>query len=113
MMQARSETFSETAVHFDLREELCKHGWKGEMTIQEAEQMLGGKPVFSYLVRLGEEKRKFTLSFVAVDSTVRHVHFVLVDWANGIFQNGGPFKGSLGELICYKMNCAVSQMKSV
>lgn len=109
MMKAQLELLLQSAVDFNLKEEFCKHGWKGHLSSHNAEQILKGKSPFSYLIRLGEEKSKFTLSYVRADGAIQHVHFVLVDWVYGIFQNGGPFKATLDVLIRYKMNCTESQ----
>ncbi|HSX04199.1 MAG TPA: SH2 domain-containing protein [Rhabdochlamydiaceae bacterium] len=113
MLKARCGTSSVVAFRFNLNDELNRHGWKGEVNVQEAEQILEGQPAFSYLIRLGEEKSKFTLSFVNQEGAIKHVHFVLVDWVNGIFQNAAPFKAPLGPFILYKMNCSADQARAM
>ncbi|HSX11951.1 MAG TPA: SH2 domain-containing protein [Rhabdochlamydiaceae bacterium] len=99
--------------HFDLNETLHKHGWRGQISIQEADKILAGQPAFSYLVRFGEEKSQFTLSFVHPDGSIRHECFRLVDWARGIFQNAAPYKAPLELLIPYKMRCTASEARAV
>ncbi len=92
--------------HFNINEALNKHGWKGQMSLEEAEKLLSGKPAYTYLIRFGEQKDRFTLTFVHPNGSVKNDTFVLVDWVNGIFANGGYcHRGPLEILIPLKMNC--------
>lgn len=97
-------------VSFNIHATLNKHGWKGQLSLEEAENLLKGKPAYRYLIRIGEQKDKFTLTFVGADGEIKNDIFVLRDWVNGIFANGQPCHvGPLEVLIPLKMDCNPSQ----
>jgi hypothetical protein len=95
---------------FDLHATLNKHGWKGKLSLDEAANRLRRKSAYTYLIRIGEQKEKFTLTFVGPDGQIKNEVFVLIDWINGIFANGNPAHvGPLDILVPLKMNCKPSQ----
>lgn len=101
-------------VYFNINEALAVHGWKGDMSQEEAEKMLAGKPAYTYLTRFGAQKDRFTLTFVSADGLIKNDTFVLVDWINGIFANGGPcHRGPLEVLIPLKMSCPAELARPV
>lgn len=105
-----SSVVAETS--FNINETFSRHGWKGEMSLKDAETALNGKAPFTYLTRFSEQKDKFTLSFVQADGSIKHDIFVLVDWKEGIFANGGPcHRGPLDILVLLKMNCRADQAR--
>lgn len=109
-MEACKEAVNETAT-FDLAATLSRHGWKGEMDLQATEQMLKTRAPYSYLIRLGEDKTKFILSWVNAQGELKHSHFALIDWVNGIFKNLGPYTGTLDFFVLHKLDCTAAQAR--
>lgn len=96
---------------FCLESELCQHAWFPHMTAQEAEQVLKGKPTYTYLLRKSQRNlRKYDISFVNANGKVQHDTFTLVNPKLGIFLNGhGSHLGKLAKVVRDMMHCEKHQ----
>ncbi len=101
------ETFSQ---YYNLNQDLKSHGWQSSMDEIQAEEALEGKPAYTYLLRSSPYRKKYELSFVAVDGKVKHDHCTLIDGVEGVWINACPTHiGSLGKVIRDMMECKLHE----
>lgn len=96
--------------YFDLGKELNNHAWMPYMDSLQAEKILAGKPIYTYLLRPSEFKRGFAISFIQKNGQVKHDHFTLIDPKYGIWRNGGHHHvGILAKVIRDMMDCSMEE----
>jgi len=95
---------------FDLSAELQKHAWFSNITAEGAEELLTGKPMYTYLIRPDEEGTGFCVTFVSPSGKVKHDHFTLIDPVYGVFRNYEPCHvGSLKKVLRDLMHCSLDE----
>ena len=105
--QESSQSAGRTGTKFDADAELQKHSWHPSITALDAEAVLSGKPIFSYLIRPCDYDRGFMISFVNQSGDVVHDHFTLKDPMYGIWANTMPqHVGKLDKVLRDMMGCA-------
>jgi len=86
--------------------------WHGHLNGMACEALLRGAPPLSYLLRAGEERFHFYLSFVYENSfSFKHQPFILDKSSQGWFyRNGGTrYASSLEELIPLILHCEAAE----
>ena len=95
--------------------ELTGHpAWHGSLTGVSSEALLKGLAPYTYLLRTGEEKGHFYISFVKEDLSIKHQPFVLRFSLNGWhYQNtvGAYRPTNVADLIPLMMHCEIAVMK--
>ncbi len=62
--------------------------WYGDISASEAEQLLKDKPCLTYLLRQGENKYSFFISFIQQDGSIKHqVFFLELDHIGWLYRN--------------------------
>ena len=86
--------------------------WNGNLPEKNAEKILQGKGPFTYILRGGEQKYTYFISYVKDDLSVKHQKFVLELDRKGWHYRNGVTKGlaeilekDLEELIPQMMHC--------
>ena len=109
---SNEENPTQTKQGFDLQSSLKNNGWRSNVNPSQAEEILAGKPVYTYLIRPNIEGRGFSISFVQPNGQVKHDHFKLVDPIYGIWRNGMIHHvGKLEKVICDMMECTPFDLK--
>jgi hypothetical protein len=90
--------------------------WIGNVPGLKADKMLRGKKAYQFVLRAGEERDYYYVTFAQEDGSVRHIPFTLWTSAEGWHyennSNGGPFKhASIDDVLhlimhCHKNECA-------
>lgn len=97
---------------FDAIAELKKHAWRQDMTIVEAEEVLAGKPSYTYVTIPRSSERGYLISFVNLNGSIEHHPFTLIDSTHGIWRNSHPqHVGSLSKVICDMMECGLADCR--
>jgi len=105
------------------QEQIEKHpAWRGSLSAMQTESLLERRDVFTYLLRGGEEKNAYYISFVKRDGMIKHQRFTLEydrkGWyyKNGMNTSGTPTEmiaETLPELIPQMMHCSTEDCKIV
>lgn len=105
--QSRQDQSTAPVSRFCLEKELSKHGWFPNLTADAAQEMLYGKPAYTYLLRKSQSNlRKYDISYVDGNGLVRHDTFTLVNPKLGIFLNGNcSHLGKLEKVVRDMMHC--------
>lgn len=111
-----SANVSKTLLH-SIHQEIQNHpAWYGSISGLVADKMLRGrKTPHLYVLRAGENKTDYYLSFILPDLTIRHQPFIITVTAEGwYYENGGtggPYtQESIEDVVhlimhCEKENC--------
>lgn len=82
--------------------------WQGDISASASEKFLEGKPAFTYLLRQGDKKHEYYISFVKPDGSFHHQFFALeLNKLGWVYRNGythGPMKNA-PDLIPMMMHC--------
>jgi len=101
-----SETVEVKQSGYQLESELYQHAWRPGINETQAEKLLEGSSVYTYLLRPSVIGRKFAISFVQLNGKVKHDTFTLVDPKYGIWRNGMEHHvGTLPKVIRDMMDC--------
>ena len=99
----------------DLEHQVLTHkGWKGDISLPEAAQMLEGSSPFTFVLSKGFDKYHYILSFVSETDVVKHKNIrILIFKGQTCFMNGGNRGPSIDidDLIRGCLNCSSSICK--
>lgn len=110
LMLDHTAQMTDTSSAFEVNEELRKHAWYPSINILQAQDLLSGKPAYTYLIRPSDIGRGFSISFVQKNGTVKHDNFTLINPKLGIWLNGHPSHvGKLAKVIRDMMHCSIDQ----
>lgn len=90
--------------------------WVGEVSEEEANQLLKGKSALTYILRSAEKEYAYFISFVQQDQSIKHQYFTLeLDrkgwyYKNGIVYKNGIATGIPTEIISENIDDLIPQM---
>ncbi len=102
----RDQASHHKSTDFDIDFALKKNAWFPNLDPHQAEKLLVGKSVYTYLLRPNVIGRGFSISFIHPNGTIHHDNFTLIDPRYGIWRNAAhSHVGKLEKVICDMMEC--------
>ena len=85
---------------FSIEDEITFHpSWMGHLSGLDADKLLRGQKPFTYILREGESRSAYYVTFVQSDKTVRHTPFVLTQAQDGWYYENGGAGGPFNEQV--------------
>jgi hypothetical protein len=105
-----------TEDHFIEKSILLHPAWHGKITGLESEALLKFRHPYSYLLREGEKRSHYYVSFVAADQSTRHQPFAIIYTKAGWYCRQGTEYGpfitqTVDDLIPRIMHCNIEDCK--